>query len=30
MHLVSAEINANIADIVDLVSTTAYTEVEFR
>jgi len=28
-HLVSAEINANIADFVDLVSTTAYTEVEF-
>jgi outer membrane receptor protein involved in Fe transport len=29
-HLASAEINANIADIVDLVATGAYTEVKFR
>jgi len=29
-HLASLEINANIADIVDLVSTTAYTDVRFR
>jgi outer membrane receptor protein involved in Fe transport len=28
-HLASVEINANIADFVDIVSTTAYTEVEF-
>ena len=29
-HLVSAEINANIADIVDLVATGAYTETKYR
>lgn len=29
-HLASAEINANIADFVDLVATGAYTEVKFR
>ena len=29
-HLFSAEINANIADIVDLVATGAYTETKFR
>jgi iron complex outermembrane receptor protein len=29
-HLVSAEVNANIADIFDVVATGAYTEVKFR